>query len=296
MRSYLRFFSLLTLLGVLFASCSKELSVDPDISKIDSSSLATLSFKSTPDSFVTGQQVGDFIINSSADTSYISLPVVVGKAGAYNLRAVSYYGTDSLVFVGKGYASAKDSIIKLYPIDNSFNGLAVGSYIGVPSKANIISQGGIATGYFLMTSVVISNAPTTASSDSIWSLTLDGTAVSGTFTVLAAQQGVLGMTGQSSDGVYTFILSFTMPTAAVTQPLVMTSSDGTSKVSVSLEKGGVTFKGSTDTPNSTTTITINQYDPTTKEISGTFSGTLVDVTNGTATTYNVSNGTFKGKM
>lgn len=303
MRFYIKLLGLITVLAAIIVSCSKEQSVDPDISKIDSSIVAQYTLTAGSDSVILGTQVGFFYIDNSY-SGYLKIPVKVTKSGAYNIDVVTYFGTDSVIFSGSGFTVAGDSIIKLYP--ESLSELTVGTYTVDNISKNHIYVNGAKTGFLLNTSIVVSESVVTPIGnikDSTWSLLINGTdSVGGVFEEVVKLPNITngyGMSGSNTDPnkTYNLALILNLPsTSSITTPVTLNSADPGSTIAIlfinnndSLFTGG--HADSLSAPGSSAIITINQYDATTKEINGTFSGSLKRPDGGA--TYNVTKGVFK---
>jgi|GEM_PF-4929930 len=295
---YRRFLGALVVLGLLWTSCSKEASFDPDISKIDSSAVAQVEFKESADRVIAATQVGAFVLNSAADSSYISFPISVTKAGAYNMDVVAYFGADSVIFKREGFVAATDSVLKLYPTDNTFGGLAAGTYRADSSHININDT---ATGYLLDASIVVSDEtvpvpPIDINADSSWSMVFDGKEMAGKFGRMTTLDGVAALSGGTLDGGYDLYLNFKLPTESITAPTILTSIDNTSMVGLEFDsRNDQTLKYSTNGKSANFSVTVNKYDATTGDVEGSFEGALVTSSEGTDT-YKVEKGTFKGTI
>ncbi|PZP47808.1 MAG: hypothetical protein DI598_10660 [Pseudopedobacter saltans] len=318
MRNYIKLLGFLGLTVFILVSCSKEYSVDPDISKVDSSAftIAEVVLIANSDSVVTATQVG--VLGNNADTAsnYIKLPIKVSKAGLYDIRTVAYFGSDSLILQGSGYVSILDSIIKVYPVN--IGDFATGTYTTDSIKGNKVYWNDTATGYRINIIITVDQSittnptnPVSLATDSSWSFTLNyngkDSVINGIFddmelvaSTTMPSQSVYGCNGDATGGTdyFNFDLSFKMPTDFSKLPITLSTSDINSYMNLTVtDKDNNTFLAATTLTNTKGSIIITKYDASTKTISGTFSGTLQNIVAGNSpTTCTISNGSFKARV
>ena len=312
MRFLFRLFGFTAMLGALVASCSKDLSVDPDLTKTDSSAVAQLSFKAGTDIIVTGTQVGVFSNISDTTPGYIALPVTVTGSGMYHVSTVAYFGGDSMVFTGKGYVTTQDSIVKIYPVN--LKKILAGTYTVDSIKGNHIKLNDTTTKYYFDITVVVTDGPVTPSNpvvlptDSSWSFTLSlngkETVINGIFDLMhqvtgpdGQQQGVYQFNGdaQGGEAFFNLDISFRMPADLSKLPITVPTTGINDYASIGVSDGNKdSYLAIITLAGTTATVTISQYNASTKTIGGTFSGTLKNVKSSAFNT--LSNGTFKAKL
>lgn len=274
------FFGIVALLGVFFVSCSKEYSVDPDPVAIDSSAVAQVALKAGADSIIMTTQVGILSNNASSSSNYIKLPIVVSKAGVYNVQAVAYFGKDSLILQGKGYVTTADSIFKLYPVN--LGDFSTGTYITDSIMGNRIYVNGNATGYRLNITIVVdqnmtdSTSPVSSMGDSAWTcLVNDKDTLAGNFDMVTAMPGMYILSSSiMTHGDYLLGLTFALPANMSQLPITIPGTSASTVAGINLTGLGGVFVGGFGYVGTSTVITITKYNASTKHIEGRFEGSV----------------------
>lgn len=288
----------IAILGIIISSCGKEYSVDPDIRKADSTATAAqVAFKMSADSIITAAQIGILGGNADSTNNYITIPIKVSKAGSYRLRAIAYFGGDSLVLQGNGYVSTADSIFKLYP--SNINDFSTGSYTTDSIPGNKVYWNDTLTKYHLNLTITVDNSNVNPPSnnvltgDSSWACIINNKdSLTGNFDMVTSINSVTMLSSSTMiKGDYVLALTFVLPTDFSQLPITLDGKSASKAASINLTGTGGVFIGGYGVNPDDATITINKYDSKTKKMEGTFEGTVKDMQ--TSTIMNVNKGVFK---